>query len=215
VGAGAQKEPLLCCFFINTQSPRTQPIQPKHNSNQTDDVFLNTEFDVGLYANGRASYRLTAPHLSRHATWSKNLNTAGGVFKIDLPHNGNGVLEYVANRLANPATQALEVDDRSCIDFPEYTSLGCNCWITGTAACTSTIPFCKNCTKGGWWAVVGCACGGFVRLQMFADCARLSHMHSFFLPLRLEQAAGLWCRQGSRGAWVGCGGLHGSPVAFC
>ena len=47
-----------------------------------------------------------------------------------------------------PAVTPLNVDDRSCLDFPEYVNFTCTCWRTGTLACPLTQPaFCRNCTK--------------------------------------------------------------------
>jgi hypothetical protein len=70
--------------------------------------------------------------------------------RYELPFNGNGVLEQVANTLKQTSVSPIDVDDRSCIDFPDYITLGCSCWFIGTAACPATQPaFCRNCTKVG------------------------------------------------------------------
>ena len=67
-----------------------------------------------------------------------------------MPFNGNGILEKVANTLPNTKMAPIEVDDRSCIDMPEYVNLTCNCWFVDVAACPVDAPeFCRQCTKVG------------------------------------------------------------------
>jgi hypothetical protein len=67
-----------------------------------------------------------------------------------MPFNGNGILDYVQTRTNSPAVEALQVDGESCLDFPEYASLGCSCWNVGTGSCPATQPaFCRACTKVG------------------------------------------------------------------
>ena len=116
-----------------------------------DDVFLTTEFNPAAPKWGtRTAYRLTANHLAAHVTWQSALRARlppGSDVRLDMPFNGNGVLEFV-NAAAFPA---LNVDDRSCLDLPAYVEQGCDCWRTGTAACPLTeTTFCRNCTKD--WA---------------------------------------------------------------
>ena len=67
---------------------------------------------------------------------------------LQLPFNGNGILDYVQSKLASPAVNALQVDGESCQDFPEYNALGCSCWSVGTVSCPAAQPeFCRACTK--------------------------------------------------------------------
>jgi hypothetical protein len=47
-----------------------------------------------------------------------------------MPWNGNGVLEQVASARRNSPAQPIDVDDRSCIDMPEYLALNCR-WVGG------------------------------------------------------------------------------------
>lgn len=63
--------------------------------------------------NGRSSYRLTPTDMAAHITWQTATSNAlppGSQFVLDLPINGNGVLEVVNSG----TTSALDIDDRSC-----------------------------------------------------------------------------------------------------
>ncbi|GBF97931.1 hypothetical protein Rsub_10604 [Raphidocelis subcapitata] len=93
-------------------------------SPQMDDFFLATPFDADQYVDGRRQYRTT------------------------LPYNGNGVLERAAQSGRFNPDLVLSIDDRGCLDLPEYVTLGCNCWFIGTDACPASAPlFCRQCTK--------------------------------------------------------------------
>jgi hypothetical protein len=75
--------------------------------------------------------------------------------RLEFPFNGAGVLEAAAQALPPGAFTAtlLDIDDRGCLDLPEYNTSGCGCWFSGTAACSSPSAFCRNCTKAraaGW-----------------------------------------------------------------
>ncbi|KIZ05898.1 hypothetical protein MNEG_2062 [Monoraphidium neglectum] len=118
-----------------------------------DDFFLATEFDANLKVGSLTQYRATVPDLQAHLTWRSALAASrpGTSITYELPYNGNGVLEQVANTVKTTNVSPIDVDDRSCIDFPEYVTLGCSCWFIGMAACPATQPtFCRNCTKD--WA---------------------------------------------------------------
>jgi hypothetical protein len=65
--------------------------------------------------------------------------------------NGGGVIGAKAGAAPQPVGNALNVDDRSCIDMPAYKDLGCYCWNVGTLACPADAPeWCRNCTKVSW-----------------------------------------------------------------
>ncbi|KAI8474659.1 MAG: hypothetical protein J3K34DRAFT_465487 [Monoraphidium minutum] len=124
---------------------------------QMDDVFLTTEFEAGETARGRSSYRLTPDDLAAHATWQREMNdrfppgSFFSFFRLDLPYNGNGVLDTVAEG----TTVAVAVDDRSCLAFDEYSALGCSCWFIGTAACPASQPDFWCGTRGDWRKPLG------------------------------------------------------------
>jgi hypothetical protein len=62
-----------------------------------------------------------------------------------MAFNGNGALE------ASNQPQVLYTPSGICADDPQYTQLGCTCssGLIRYDGCTSTEPFCKNCTKVG------------------------------------------------------------------
>jgi uncharacterized protein YqkB len=62
-----------------------------------------------------------------------------------MAFNGNGALE-AANQ-----PQVLDIAPGICQDDPLYSQLGCSCasGLITYDACTSAVPFCKNCTKVG------------------------------------------------------------------
>jgi hypothetical protein len=74
-------------------------------------------------------------------------NTPPGTsIRLDLPFNGNGVLEVAS--LSTGKDAALDVLDMGCNEFPEFITLNCSCWLTGYKTCPATAPlFCRQCTK--------------------------------------------------------------------
>jgi hypothetical protein len=57
------------------------------------------------------------------------MTTAPAPPRLELPFNGNGVLE-AADAAGGPVA-SIDVDDRACFDMPEYVTLKCNCWTVG------------------------------------------------------------------------------------
>ena len=72
--------------------------------------------------------------------------------------SGNGVLDAAARNGAINQSLILNINDRSCLDLPDYVALGCDCWFIGTEACPSPEPlFCRQCTKVGGRGPSGCS----------------------------------------------------------
>lgn len=117
---------------------------------QADDFFMATYIDPGNGTQG-ADYYASVADMNRQVQFqSVDLmalpNTPQGTdIKIELPFNGNSILERAAMKTAS--ITALEVDDRGCASMDEYVTLGCNCWNKGWAACDSPVEFCQKCTK--------------------------------------------------------------------
>jgi hypothetical protein len=83
----------------------------------------------------------------QEATLMAKPNTPPGTsIRLDLPFNGNGVLEVSSQNTGKYV--ALDVLDMGCNEFPQYVALNCSCWLIGYKACPATAPlFCRQCTK--------------------------------------------------------------------
>jgi hypothetical protein len=114
-----------------------------------DDMFLST-------AAGGAEARVRADDLRRHIRWQKRDLAGGGAvanapagtnIRFELPFNGNGILEVVADNSERSAVRPLDVDSNSCADSELYRQLGCNCFTGGWKTCSHPAEFCRACTK--------------------------------------------------------------------